>query len=183
MPRNNGGNKHKKRKNKGTSKGRKLEDIAKDFDPTTFEVYGLVTKPLGNRRFEVVCQNLNKPSELDKAIICSIKGSFRRKIARDNYVLVKLYDFNTRQGQIIDAYREDEIISLKESDLWDFPQDSINTEDAVVQNDITSLPSDYSSDEEDVEIPVAPKTDGKSVADINDILDGSESDVSDIDAI
>jgi translation initiation factor IF-1 len=178
MPINKGGNKHKKKRNKGTTKGRKLEDIGKDFDPTTYEVYGVVTKPLGNRRFEVVCQKLKTPNELESAIICSIKGSFRRKIVRDNYVLVKLYDFNTKQGQIIDSYREDEIVSLKESDLWDFPQDSINI-DTSLQNDITDLPSDYSSDEEEEEVLHVPK----SVAEVNDILNESQSDVSDIDAI
>ena len=178
MPRNNGGNKHKKRKNKGVTKGRKLEDIAKDFDPTTYEVYGLVTKPLGNRRFEVVCQKLNTPSELEEAIICSIKGSFRRKIARDNYVLVKLYDFNMKQGQIIDAYREDEILALKEADMWDFPQDSINIDTSIQSN--MDLPSDFSSDEEDVETKIPVEKSGTSV---EDILNASESDVSDIDAI
>ena len=178
MPRNNGGNKHKRRKNKGTSKGRKLEDIAKDFDPATYEVYGLVTKSLGNRRFEVVCQKLNTPSELEDAIICSIKGSFRRKIARDNYVLVKLYDFNTKQGQIIDAYREDEILSLKESDLWDFPQDSIDV-DTSLQNNIADLPSEYSSDEEETETNIAEKTS----VNVAKLLEESESEVSDIDAI
>lgn len=181
MPRNNGGNKHKKRKNRGVSKGRKLEDIAKDFDPTTYEVYGLVTKPLGNRRFEVMCQKLNTPSELEEAIICSIKGSFRRKIARDNYVLVKLYDFNTKQGQIIDAYREDEILSLKGADLWDFPQDSINV-DTSVQSNMADLPSDYSSDEEEVETNASVPAE-KAGTSMEDILNASESDISDIDAI
>ena len=141
MPKNN----HKGKK-KRVVKTRRLEDIAKDFDPATFEVYGQVTKILGNRRFEIVVQQLKKPSETYGTIICSIKGSYRRRIVQDNYVLVKLYDFNINQGQIIDSYSEDEIASLKACNKWDFPLNSNDDGSASFATPI--LQNDHLSDTE-----------------------------------
>ena len=106
-------------------KTRRLEDITKDFDPKTFEVYGKVTKILGSRRFNVSIQNLNHPSDISGTIICSIKGSYRRNITVDMYVLVKLFDFNINQGQIIDSYNPDEVAALKTAEKWDYPTDSM----------------------------------------------------------
>jgi len=130
-----------KRKNNLT-KTRRIEDIAKDFDKTTFEIYGQVTKTLGNRRFGVNIQNIDNPSEIIGNIVCSIKGSFRRKIVVDMYVLVKLFDFNQEQGQIIDGYTPDEIQALKASDKWDYP---ICNLDNKTSNDI-DMPEDSDSD-------------------------------------
>lgn len=119
----------KSKKGCSTVKARRLEDIAKDFDPKTFEVYGQVEKVLGNRRFEVKVQKLTVPSEIAGTITCSIKGSFRQRIGRDMAVLVKLYDFNTMQGQIIDGYNTDELAALKAAGMWDYPLSTQSVQD------------------------------------------------------
>ena len=80
MPKNlRGGTGHKKRKNKPTIVARKPTEIAKDFDPIHFEVYGKINKAMGNRRFEVSCQKHDDYQSL-KVIICALKGSIRKRI-------------------------------------------------------------------------------------------------------
>lgn len=118
------------RRKSNTIKTRRLEDITKDFDASTFEVYGQVKKAVGNRRFDVEVQDLHNPKQIKGTINCSIKGSYRRRITNDQYVLVKLYDFNTEQGQIIDSYSSEEVQSLKTAEMWDYPGDDskIDTE-------------------------------------------------------
>ena len=144
------GNK-KGRKGGNAVKTRRLEDISKDFDPKTFEVYGQVEKVLGNRRFEVKVQNLKVPSEMASTIICSIKGSFRQRIGRDMPVLVKLYDFNTKQGQIIDGYSTDELGALKAAGMWDYPM-SIQVTQTQTDDRLSDIMSDSDSDDEPVTI-------------------------------
>lgn len=135
----------KSKKGSSTVKARRLEDIAKDFDPKTFEVYGQVDKVLGNRRFEVKVQKLTVPSEMAGTITCSIKGSFRQRIGRDMAVLVKLYDFNTMQGQIIDGYNTDELAALKAAGMWDYPLSTQSVQDKQLSD------SDSDSDSESEE--------------------------------
>jgi translation initiation factor IF-1 len=136
-----------KRKN-NMIKTRRLEDIMKDYDPKTYEVYGQTLKPLGNRRFSVKVQMLHNPSELQGTIICSIKGSYRRRINPDMFVLVKLYDFNTDQGQIIDSYTQDEVDALRSADKWDYPSTNSNLGEKATTDDYTGmqLPPDSDSD-------------------------------------
>lgn len=141
MPRNQkGGNKSKRGKNSRPVKTRKLDEIAKDFDPKEYESYGRVTKELGNKRFNVRCQKHEYPDELIE-IVCSLKGSFRKRIHRDSYVLIKLYEFNQRQGQIIDVYNDDELEQLKNNELWDFPEELLLEEKQEID-----LPSNSDSD-------------------------------------
>jgi translation initiation factor IF-1 len=115
-----------KKKNASNRKGprfvsRRLEEISKDFNRDEHEVYGYVTKSVGNRRFSVLVQGLDNPDEVEP-LICSMKGSFRRRISPETYVLVKLFDFSTvKQGQIIDNYSPDEVDALKAADMWDYP--------------------------------------------------------------
>jgi len=110
------------RRKAAAPRARRLEDIAKNFTSGSFEVYGKVTKVMGNRRFAVNIQQHDQPDQMGQSIICSIRGSYRARISTDSYVLVKLYDFNTSQGQIIDSYSLDEIHALKSIDKWDFPE-------------------------------------------------------------
>jgi len=148
-----GGKNNKKKKGGGNAvKTRRLEDIAKDFDPKTFEVYGQVDKVLGNRRFEVKVQKLTVPSEMAGTIICSIKGSFRQRIVRDMPVLVKLYEFNAMQGQIIDGYNSDELSALKSAGMWDYPL-SIQTQISVQETPYPASESDSESDSEPDTVP------------------------------
>lgn len=145
-----GGN---KRKGKGYGyKTRQLNDIAKDFNPESFEVYGQVIKAEGNRRFSVNVQSLERPQELqDNSIVCSIRGSYRKRISRDMFVLVKLFDFNTKQGQIIDGYTIDEVAALKANDMWDYPEAAVTVR--AIDNE-NMLPSDSDTDsEEEEEVP------------------------------
>lgn len=138
-------------------KTRRLEDITKDFDTSTFEVYGQVQKAAGNRRFAVAIQDLHNPSELKGTINCSIKGSYRRRITVDQYVLVKLYDFNNEQGQIIDSYSNDEVQSLKIAEMWDFPNTTIDERDRSDTRDMLDLDSGSDSDS-DPDLEPAPKS-------------------------
>lgn len=159
------GNKKGKGKKGGNAvKTRRLEDIAKDYDPKTFEVYGQVDKVLGNRRFEVKVQRLTAPSEIAGTITCSIKGSFRQRICRDMAVLVKLYDFNTMQGQIIDGYSTDELGALKAAGMWDYPLNTQSVQDKPL--------SDSDSDSEsESEIEDAAPSEQRSAAIATDDID------------
>jgi hypothetical protein len=47
------------------------------------------------------------------------------------YVLVKLFDFNTNQGQIIDSYSLDEVQALKAADKWDYPEEDDRKADDI----------------------------------------------------
>ncbi len=117
MPKNTkGGSGHKKQKNKPIgSRMRRAIDIAKQAKE--FEVYGRVIRPLGNRRMEVYTQIPD--SNEYQTITCRIRGSLRTRMAPDDYVLVQLYDFNTKQGQIADVYTSADVDALRHANLWD----------------------------------------------------------------
>ena len=117
MPKNTkGGSGHKKQKNKPNGpRVRRAVDIAKR--PKEFEVYGRILRPLGNRRMEVYTQ-IPDTNEY-QTIMCRIRGSLRTRMSPDDYVLVQLYDFNTKQGQIVDVYNSADVDSLRHANLWD----------------------------------------------------------------
>ncbi len=119
-----GGTGHKKTKNKPTMAVRKIEEIAKNPNPAEFESYGVIVNPMGNRRFMVKCQEIGNPGLL-RELNCSLRGAHRKKVCSGDHVLVKIFDFNTSQGIIIDAYREEEVDSIRRAGLWDFPDDEI----------------------------------------------------------
>ena len=153
MPRNTkGGTGHKKRKNKPTIKTRKVEEIAKDFNREEFEVYGQVLSARGNRRFEVRCQQIDEPDETF-SLICSIKGSYRKRISKDAYVLIKLFNYNPgapaskQQGQIIDSYTGDELRAIKSSGLWDFPEGEDKPKRDMEMPDMSDSDSETDEDE------------------------------------
>lgn len=157
MPKNiKGGTGHKKRKNKPIVKIRKIEEIAKDADPKSYEVYGLVQKTMGNRRFSVLCQSITDPTDVT-TLNCSIKGSYRRRICNDMYVLVRLYDFNLNQGQIIDSYTDDELKLINSAGLWDFPE---HLAPAAERKAEPTLSTSDSETEDETEVPAqAPSMD------------------------
>lgn len=151
MPKNtHGGKGHRRCKNKPNIKIRKVHEIAKDPNPEEYEVYGYVMRPLGSKRFEVLCQQVSEPSETT-VLKCLLQKSCKMWINKGSYVLVKRYDFNENQGQIIDCYKEDEIASIKKANLWDFPDN--NNTDAQVAPDSYMPEMDSSSDESDDEQP------------------------------
>lgn len=153
MPRNlKGGSGHKKGKNKPTHASRKPEDISKDFTPTAYEVYGLISGELGNRRFTVKCQSLDNPSVLID-MKCMLRKVIRQYISKDTHVLVQIAEYNHTQGTIIDVYSRTEVDSLQSIGRWDFPQnvDIGSSSDAPQQlNTINeSSDSDESSSDSD----------------------------------
>lgn len=119
MPKNTKGGSKFKRNKTYVPKERKPDAICKDPNPEELEAYGKVLKAGGNRRFSVCCQKVENPDELT-TITCKIKGSFRKRVHPDDYVLVKYYGFS-EQAQIIDVYSSTELDILKSMDMWDFP--------------------------------------------------------------
>lgn len=146
MPRNTkGGSKHKRKKNY-VVKERKPDVICKDMNPEELEAYGKVIKAVGNRRFSVCCQKKDNPQELT-TMMCKIKGSFRKRIKPDDYVLVKHFGF-CDQAQIVDVYTDNELEVLKMRGMWDFPEDDVVTKQK--EADLYDLP-DISDDESESE--------------------------------
>jgi len=162
MPKNTkGGTGHKKQKNSsGASKSRlrRAVDICKKKEE--FEVYGRVLRSLGNRRMEVYTQVPD--SVAYQTIVCRIRGSLRKRIVADDYVLVQLFDFNVKQGQIADVYSLDEVQALNNANLWDMtsfkPDETGRPADTNMPDDEDEewLNSDdeYSDDSEDENIDV-----------------------------
>ena len=119
-----GGSGHKKQRKTiigGKSKPKLISELAKSENPAAFEVYGRVINALGNRRMNVFCQLPDKPLECT-TITCRIRGSLRTRISTDDYVLVQLYDFNLKQGQIINVFTQDDVNTLTREGLWDMPR-------------------------------------------------------------
>jgi translation initiation factor IF-1 len=146
-----GGKGHKKGKNSTIIKIRKVESIAKDSKREGYEVYGQVLKPMGNRRFEVQCQTVDSPDNTT-TIVCTLKGSYTKRINKDMYVLVKLFDFNPKQGTIIDSYKDEEIEALKSAELWDYP--GVDSETVTDRMDKIMDESSDESDDEEVDEPI-----------------------------
>ena len=148
-------------KNKVAAKVRKIEDIARNAAES--EVYGQVLRAVGNRRFEVTCQIFGSSEQDTEAptgqtIICALKGSYRKRINKDSYVLVKLYEFNQTQGMIIDSYTDEELAAMKRMKLWDFTLQNMPLMPQTAQ--VASLLSsdDSESEAEDEEEAVAEAT-------------------------
>ncbi len=155
MPKNTkGGTGHKKQKNSSSHpKLRRAVDIAKKKDE--FEVYGRVLRSLGNRRMEVYTQIPNSTEH--QTVVCRIRGSLRKRIIPDDYVLVQLFDFNTKQGQIADVYAHEEVETLIRANLWDMttykPDDTGRPADStIVESDEDDwMPSDEEDDDDSTE--------------------------------
>lgn len=155
MPKNTkGGSKHKKSKNY-VPKERKTDLIRKDTNPEELESYGKVIKAAGNRRFSVCCQKADNPNELI-TIMCKIKGSFRKRVKTDDYVLVKHFGFS-EQAQIIDVYSNNELEMLKTNEMWDFPCDGAVSKhknlDLLKSNDDSENSDSESDDPNDPDDP------------------------------
>ncbi len=150
MPKNTkGGTGHKKQKNSSAHpKTRRAVDIAKKS--AEFEVYGRVLRPLGNRRMEVYTQIPDSKTEY-QTVMCRIRGSLRKRIAQDDYVLVQLFDFDIKHGQIADVYTLDEVEALKKIGMWDMTDFKPDlTGKPKEADDGEEIYSSSSSDEESV---------------------------------
>jgi len=114
------------RKGKGGAQfaTRKPDEMSKKS--TNLEVYGQVIRAEGNRRFTVACQDPKDPEADYIDINCNLKGSYRRRIAIGDCVLVQMWEFNQASGTIIDGYSAAEIVRLKTHALWDFRERQIN---------------------------------------------------------
>lgn len=152
-----GGKKHKRGKNQSTTRIRNLDDIAKRQDHGGTVVYGRITKATGNRRFEVLCQKDDEQSatgngdEELQTLVCSLKGSFRKRVSKDMYVLVQLHDYNVSQGVIIEAYTEDEVEALRTADLWDYPEGDVDVRIENKATDAMGIPMDLMGSDTDTD--------------------------------
>jgi len=131
-----GGSGHKKRSHSSSVLPVKdINELAKK--PENKEVYGKVVRAMGNRRFEVACQ---MPDNSVKNINCSIRGSFKKLILKDDYVLVQLFDFNDRQAIILTSYTQDDVFKLRRAKLWDYHEDTLEDENQEFSSFIQKKP-------------------------------------------
>ena len=133
MPKNKrGGNKHRRSKKTFNSGSRKPQDIARKKSDD--ELYGLVTKALGNRRFSVKCQPVKDGYDYSE-VNCGLKGSCDKFIKAGMYVLVQNWEFHagtTPKGTIIDAYTSAEVRKMDACGLWDY-DDKVERKDDIIE--------------------------------------------------
>ena len=130
-----GGKGHKKHKNKDSTEIFRQLIFKEDG-----QVYGSITKALGNGRFSVKC--FGDEGEEDKVINCTIRGNMRKRewIAVGDIVLVSLRDFQPDKADIILKYLPYEVRKLKECNEID---KSVNT---------SSFNGSFNDDEDDKNI-------------------------------
>ena len=144
MPNNKGGKKYKRNKNVlQENKNTRFKDENESQE------YALITKALGNCRFEVMCFD-------GKSRLATMCGKMRKRVFvnQDELVLVSLRDWQDSKCDIIDKYNQNDIQKLKQ--LKCIPDFIKLEEKSVVEDDImddnlgfvfsTDMPSD--SDDE-----------------------------------
>ncbi len=145
-----GGKGHKKHKNKDSTEIFRQLIFKEDG-----QVYGSITKALGNGRFSVKC--FGDEGEEDKVIICTIRGSMRKRewIATGDIVLVSLRDYQPDKADIILKYLPYEVRKLKECNEID---KSVNTSSFNgsfnEDEDDKNIHFDFDSSEDDEEINI-----------------------------
>jgi translation initiation factor IF-1 len=120
MPKNTGGGKHKFRKKSSfETHTRKVNDMRKNIEEGT--IYGQIIAGMGNRRFTVLCQQLDA-SKPYKILNCILAGSVRKRVSAGMYVLVQDWgDLSSKnKGTIIDFYTQHDVDTLKAHHLWDY---------------------------------------------------------------
>ena len=161
-------------KNKRGKKNKRNKNVKKENKNTRFkdenesQEYALITKALGNCRFEVMCFD-------GKSRLATMCGKMRKRVFvnQGELVLVSLRDWQDSKCDIIDKYNKNDIQKLKQ--LKYIPDFIKLEEKSIVEDDImddnlgfvfsTDMPSD--SDEE--------------LIDEKNISDDSESDEGKID--
>ena len=85
------------------------------------QVYGLVTRSLGDKRFECACSD-------GKTRICKIRGKFRGRLFVNLHeiLLISLREEEDDKADIIHKYSPDEIHELKK--MGEFKESDFNTE-------------------------------------------------------
>lgn len=120
MPKNTKGGKRHKRSRGFSTADRKPHDIAKDAKDG--QLYGLVMKAVGNRRFIVKCQaKTDEDPYLE--VNCGLKGSYTKTIKAGQYVLLQDWQFERNaqpRGTIIDGYTDNEVKKMDTHGLWDY---------------------------------------------------------------
>jgi len=145
MPKNTtGGSGHKKRKNSDAPLRKNLDDLKKNSE---FDFFAKCTKPLGNRRFEVTYHNSDGQ---EMTLHCRLAGSCRKKIQKDTFVLVQLFPFNLKQGQIVNVFDNEDVGALKKAGLWDFKESEKNSDFFNTDDPFDILP-DMTHDEHEHE--------------------------------
>lgn len=144
MPNNKGGKKYKRNKNViQENKNTRFKDENESQE------YALITKALGNCRFEVMCFD-------GKSRLATMCGKMRKRVFvnQDELVLVSLRDWQDSKCDIIDKYNQNDIQKLKQlkciPDFIKFEEKSV-VEDDIMDDNLgfvfsTDMPSD--SDEE-----------------------------------
>ena len=141
--------------NKGCKKYKRNKNVIQENKNTRFkdenesQEYALITKALGNCRFEVMCFD-------GKSRLATMCGKMRKRVFvnQGELVLVSLRDWQDSKCDIIDKYNQNDIQKLKQ--LKYIPDFIKLEEKSVVEDDImddnlgfvfsTDMPSD--SDEE-----------------------------------
>ena len=159
MPKNTtGGSGHKKRKNSNPPIRKNVDDLKKNNE---FEFYAKCTKPLGNRRFEVLYQ---KQDGAQMTLHCRLAGSCRKKIQKDSYVLVQLFPFNLNQGQIVNVFDQEDVNALKYARLWDLnlklESDNYEKDDPF---DVQPQMDDIQEQDEDEEVQIRKEKDKENI--------------------
>jgi len=98
-------NKKKKNSSKGGSQSAKPVILAEEG-----QVYGIITKTLGDRHFTVSCQD-------GKVRRCRVRGKMKNRqwVKDDDVVLVTTRDFDDDEGDIIDIYSAENVKTLKKN--------------------------------------------------------------------
>lgn len=149
MPKNKGGKKFRRGKH-----ANETDRILLLCNKEDNQCYGLVTKTLGNGRFEVNCYNQDKN---DNFIMtnrqCLVRGNMRKKVwvNVNDLVLVSLRTFQNDKSDIMYKYKDYEIVKLKKinqiPDIYDidgagecsFENVDDNDNDNVNDNDTTKI--------------------------------------------
>lgn len=91
-------------------KNKKYQETRKFiYADTIGQVYGYCEKALGNRFFNVVCND-------SKTRRCKVRNR-RMRVNPQDIVIVSLRDFDDKNGDIIHKYKDEEIRLLKKENL------------------------------------------------------------------
>ena len=147
MPKTNlKGGKKKKRGKNGIVENKRI------IYPEDNELYGQISKVLGNNRFYVRCFNDDKRTEL----LCILRGSMRKRVwvNVNDIVIVSIRSFEVKKADIIHKYTTDEANILKKMNKIpsiEFVNGSLEQKsDVNFLLDDTGIPSD-NDDHKDTE--------------------------------
>lgn len=170
MPKTNvKGGKKKKRGKNGLNENNKIIFIDED---DTFQMYGQVSKILGNGSFSVSCFKKDKENDFEMIQkLCLVRGKMRKRnwININDIVVVSLREFENNKSDIVHKYSNDEarilinmnkIPNINISNLnyelnddvnfsFDIEKNNIKKEKSKDNNSYYNLPETFSEDEDE----------------------------------